>query len=177
MNRHRFASQCDIRPVPRLAPRLRRDLARAEPRFTSDPRRRRGSLWNSGVGINADENWRHLLRPGDAYDRSTTPWNGTDNGPTASSASRHRLGVGSRHDVHPVRPPTREFPADLSLGNGGGILLRHETPLPRRRQAGSGLRRRPRQHGQRVSRATQIAVQKWTASKQYGTPGGGAFYE
>lgn len=171
-----FGSQCDIRPYHGwLLGYDATSLAQNRVHITT-PNGGEGSLWNGGVGINADENGDIFFAAGDAYDRSTTPWNGTDN--EADSMVRlHDTGSAWVRTTMftPFDAPTWS-PQDLSLGNGGGILL-----------PGTNLYLAGDKRGQvyvvdrtnmgGVSAGDANAVQKWTASKQYGTPGGGAFYK
>jgi hypothetical protein len=119
-----FASLCDIAPYHGWV--LGYDattLAQTAVHITT-PNGGHGGIWNGGVGLNADANGDIIYTAGDVYDRSgQASFNGAGN--LGNSIVRLR-DTGSAFSVVTSFTPadTREFsPRDLSLGNGGGILL------------------------------------------------------
>lgn len=171
-----FGSQCDIRPYHGWILGYDASSLQQNRVHITTPNGGEGSIWNGGVGLNADENGDIYYPAADAYDRSLSPWNGAEN--EADSLVRlHDTGSGWERVTMftPFDAPTFS-PQDLSFGNGGGILV-----------PGTNLYMAGDKRGQvYVVDRTNMggtspndvnAVQKWQASKTYGTPGGGAYYK
>ena len=169
-----FGSQCDSGPYHGWLLGYDATTLQQNRVHITTPNGGEGSIWNGGVGINADENGDIYFPAADAYDRSHTPWNGAGN--EADSLVRLH-DDGTKWNVVTMftafDAPTYS-PQDLSFGNGGGILL------PGTNLYLSGDKRGQvftvdRDNMGGISPNDQNAVQKWQASKNYGTPGGGSF--
>lgn len=119
-----FASQCDIAPYHGWLLGYDATTLQQNRVHITTPNGGEGGIWNGGVGINADEQGDIYFTAADAYDRSTTgPWNGEGN--EADSIVRlHDTGTEWKVVTSFMPFDHRTVgPQDLSLGNGGGILI------------------------------------------------------
>jgi len=171
-----FGSQCDIRPYHGWLMGYDATTLQQNRVHITTPNGGEGSIWNGGVGLNADENGDIYYPAADAYDRSLTPWNGAEN--EADSLVRlHDNGTSwERASMFTTFDAPTWSPQDLSFGNGGGILIPGTNLYLAGDKRGQVFVVDRTNMGGTVDGDTN-AVQKWQASKQLGTPGGGAFYK
>lgn len=173
-----FGSQCDSGPYHGWLMGYDATSLQQNRVHITTPNGGEGSIWNGGVGINADANGDIYFPAADAYDRSGTgaAWNGADN--EADSLVRLH-DDGTKWNVvtkfTTFDAPTYS-PQDRSFGNGGGILI-----------PGTNLYLAGDKRGQMfavdrdnmggLADGDANVVQKWQASKDLGSPGGGAYLQ
>ncbi|MBX3233721.1 MAG: PQQ-binding-like beta-propeller repeat protein [Labilithrix sp.] len=170
-----FASQCDIAPYHGWLLGYDATTLQQNRVHITTPNGGEGGIWNGGVGINADENGDIYFTAADAYDRSTTgPWNGEGN--EADSIVRlHDTGTGWEKVTSFMPFDHRTVgPQDLSLGNGGGILIPGTKLYVAGDKRGVNFLVNRDNMGGTADNDSQI-VQKWQGSRA-GAWGGGAYY-
>ena len=151
---HRHDQPLRRNPVPRLALRLRPGHARTEERLQHEPQRRGASIWQSGVGIAAnDKGLFFCTSNGDHAD---------DGSALGVSVVRMNAGQHAGRLVHAEQCRQRSTASDADLT--GGVLLIPKIQLPGvRRQRGGRLPHRsdehdPLQRRERRDHAEVVAV-------------------
>jgi len=171
-----FASLCDIAPYHGWV--LGYDattLAQTHVHITT-PNGGEGGIWNGGVGLNADANGDIYYTAGDVYDTSgQSPFNGAGN--LGNSVVRLHDNGTSFSVVTTFTPfDTRTFsPQDLSLGNGGGILIPGTNLYVAGDKRGVNFLVDRDNMGGQADQDAQIA-QRWQGSTR-GVPGGGVYFK
>jgi hypothetical protein len=181
-----FASLCDIAPYHGWVLAYDATTLQQTATHITTPNGGHGGIWNGGVGLNADESGDVYYTSADVYDTSEQAFfNGRDN--LGNSIVRLRDNGRSLSVVTSFTPAdTREFsPRDLSLGNGGGILIPGTNLFVAGDKRGLAYVVNRNDMGGSAPLDRQI-VQKWQATAPAlaggggtfrGTNGGGAFYK
>lgn len=170
-----FASLCDIAPYHGWVLGYDATTLQQTAVHITTPNGGHGGIWNGGTGLNADENGDIYYTSGDVYDQSgQVNFNGKDN--LGNSIVRlhddgAKFSVVTRFTPGDTRTVS---PRDLSLGNGGGILIPGTKLYVAGDKRGMSFLVDRDNMGGEVAGDTQI-VQKWQATAPASAGGGGTF--
>ena len=173
-----FGSQCDSRDYHGWLLGYDATTLKQNRVHITTPNGGEGSIWNGGVGINADEKGDIYFPGADAYDSASgTSWNGGADQEADSLVHLHDDGgkwvVVSKFTTFDA--PTYS-PQDRSFGNGGGILIPGSNLYMAGDKRGQLFVVDRDNMGGMVDQDANV-VQKWTAAKDLGNPGGGTYFQ